>query len=79
MTDVVSREAYSGFCLTVVPQGIEGRGRSAAFFVLLKAALRNGSPTARQLFAFLMIWLIPHGWRQRARVALSNLGAGSKA
>jgi glycosyltransferase involved in cell wall biosynthesis len=79
MIDVISREAYSGFCLTVVPQGIEGKGRSAAFLVLLKAALRNGSPTARQLFAFLMIWLIPHGWRQRGRVAISNLRAGPKA
>lgn len=78
MTDVISREAYSGFCLTVVPQGIEGSGRSAAFLVLLKAAWRNGHPTARQLFAFLMIWLIPHHWRQRARVTINNFRSGPK-
>jgi hypothetical protein len=34
---------------------------------LLTKALRRGRPTAKQLFAFTMIWLVPDRLRRRVR------------
>ena len=64
---LLSRRAYSGFCLTSVPQAVSTPGRSRAMMTLLGSGLRRGKPTARQLFAFAFIWLVPHDLRRRIR------------
>ncbi len=69
MRDVVTRRAYSGFCLTVATQGLTGPDRREAFTALLAAARRHGDPTPRQLFAYALIRALPHGLRQRLRAA----------
>ncbi|WP_419827831.1 glycosyltransferase family 2 protein [Sphingomonas sp.] len=73
MRDVASARALSGFLLTVVPQGIRSPGRTRAFLSLLRAARRDGRPTPKQLFAWALIWAVPHGARYRLRAALGRL------
>jgi glycosyltransferase involved in cell wall biosynthesis len=65
--DLVTKRAFSGFCLTTVTQGLDPPNRNHAFFTLLKLALRYGRPTAKQIFAFALIWIVPHEMRQRVR------------
>ena len=72
MRDVVTPRAYSGFCLTVAPQGLVAPSRKSALWTMLRMALSNGRPTLRQLFAFALIALIPHRLRQRVRVAFEK-------
>jgi glycosyltransferase involved in cell wall biosynthesis len=78
--DLLSPEAYSGFCLTVATQGVQEAERNDAMRTLLNKALRNGRPTAKQLFAFSLIWSLPDTVRHRVRARLSRPdGAGTSA
>lgn len=70
--DVVTPRAYSGFCLTLATQDITSADRNQAFLMLLRQALRDGKPTARQLFAFGMIWIMPNHLRRKIRAVLSG-------
>jgi glycosyltransferase involved in cell wall biosynthesis len=64
---LISRRAYSGFCLTVAgPEAAKASDRSA-FFVLLYRAFKDGSPTPLQLIFFLIAWIIPINFRRRLR------------
>jgi hypothetical protein len=65
--DLLSPEAYSGFCLTVAVQGVQQPERNRAMLTLLTKALRRGHPTAKRLFAFAMIWMVPDRLRRRVR------------
>lgn len=69
--DLVTKRAYSGFCLTVATQGLVPRERNLAFVTLLGMAFRNGRPTGRQLFAFLLIWVLSENLRHRIRLFLA--------
>ena len=73
MDDVMSKRAISGFCLNSATQGITGPGRNAGFVTYLRAAFRLGRPTAKQLFAFALIWALPHDLRWQIRVAARRL------
>lgn len=70
--DLLSPEAYSGFCLTVATQGVQPAERNLAMRTLLGQALRHGRPTAKQLFAFSLIWSVPDTVRHRLRAAVSR-------
>jgi glycosyltransferase involved in cell wall biosynthesis len=72
--DLLTRQAYSGFCLTVATHHVGLSDRNSAFFTLLKMALRDGTPTLRQLFAFGLLWLIPYESRKKIRLLLGNSG-----
>jgi glycosyltransferase involved in cell wall biosynthesis len=71
--DVTTPRARAGFLLTVVPQGIQSPGRTRAFLSLLRAAGRDEQPSPKQLFAWALIWAVPHGARYRLRAALGRL------
>jgi glycosyltransferase involved in cell wall biosynthesis len=67
MRAVMTRRAFSGFCLTVVAQMAATNGKRAAFGPLLWNAFRYGAPTAKQLFAFAFFFLSPQDIRHRLR------------
>ena len=67
MRPIISRHAYSGFCLGVAAFRAVGEGAYAAFPELLGRAYRNGSPRLWHLLPFLGYWVTPLGWRQRLR------------
>ena len=75
--DLVSPRAYAGFCLTVALQHVHPPDRNRAARMLLGKALRNGRPTARQLFAFALIWLLPETLRHKLRVKLAGWRGGA--
>ena len=64
---IMTRRAYSGFCLGVVGSRAAQEGAYAAFPELLSRAFRNGSPGLWQVLLFLTYWLTPHGFRGRLR------------
>jgi glycosyltransferase involved in cell wall biosynthesis len=67
---LITRRAYSGFCLCVVgPRAAQERD-PRAFFRLLGDAFRRGSPRPRHLILFLMFWAVPQGLRRRLRARL---------
>lgn len=72
MIDLMTPRAYSGFLLTSVGQSAANRGQYAAFLPLLRLAFANGKPTAKQLFRYIMCWLIPRGLRKKARAQLQG-------
>jgi glycosyltransferase involved in cell wall biosynthesis len=67
---LMTRRAYSGFCLCVIgPRAAQERD-PRAFFRLLGDAFRRGSPRLRHLALFLMFWAVPQRWRRRLRALL---------
>ena len=79
MTGLVSKRAYSGFCLTVVAHQARRHGGWREFATLLKRALRHGRPTALQLAVFLTIWAIPPGLHSALRRLRPPPAAAPKA
>jgi len=70
---LLSPRAFSGFCLTTVAQDAASVGDRSAFFPLLRAAFRQGAPTARQLSAFAFYWICPEPMRRRLRAIMQGL------
>jgi glycosyltransferase involved in cell wall biosynthesis len=64
---IISRRAYSGFCLGVVGSFAAQERAYSAFPELLYRAFRNGSPGLWQVLHFLAYWLIPQGARSQLR------------
>ena len=56
---ILTRRAYSGFCLGVVGSRAAREGAYRAFPELLHRAFRNGSPRLWQVLPFLAYWLTP--------------------
>ncbi len=75
--DLVTPRGYSGFALTVASQVNLSSGRNRAFVTLLRAAFAKGRPTPKQLFAFALIWALPHDLRRRVRALLGRRGTTS--
>jgi glycosyltransferase involved in cell wall biosynthesis len=75
---LITKRAFSGFCLTILAPQPARQGEYAAFPVLLARALRHGSPTLRQLVVFFVFWALPMGLRQRLRSMVRRL-KGSRA
>ena len=66
---ILTRRAYSGFCLGVVGSRAAREGAYAAFPELLYRAFRYGSPRLWHLLPFLAYWLTPQGFRHRLRAS----------
>jgi glycosyltransferase involved in cell wall biosynthesis len=67
MRPMISRHAYSGFCLGVAASRAVGEGAYAAFPELLSRAFRYGSPRLWQILPFLGYWVTPLGLRNQLR------------
>jgi hypothetical protein len=81
--NLISDRAYAGFCLTIIaPQAAKSGGR-AAFFPLLKAALRGGTPSFLHLAFYIMVWLVPMRrrqiWRSMMHQQANLIGKNSTA
>lgn len=71
---LVTTRAYAGFCLTVATQGLVGPDTTFARRTLRQSAFRHGKPTARQLFAFALIGIVPQSLRKRLRAKVGRSG-----
>jgi len=69
---LLTRRAYSGFCLIYLGSQAARRGDLTGFGVLLWRALTRGAPTPTQLALYLTFWVLPIGLRRRIRSALSR-------
>jgi|SRR5271166_3878854 len=67
---MVTRCAYSGFCLGVVGPRAARERAHAAFVLLLYRAVRYGSPRPWQIMSFISLWVLPHDARRRLRARL---------
>jgi len=72
MAPLITRRAYSGFCLTHLSAEAASAGDYSAFPALLALAFRRGAPTAMQLVMFFAFWLVPKGLRRRGRALFSR-------
>jgi glycosyltransferase involved in cell wall biosynthesis len=71
MRPLLTRRAYSGFCLGVVaPRAAKERAHRAQGLLLYRA-FRHGSPRAWRVAASLGLWLIPQGALGRVRRSAS--------
>ena len=66
---MITRRAYSGFCLGVIGSRAAQERAYAAFPKLLYQAFRNGSPGLWQVLPFLAYWLTPRGLRRQLRAS----------
>ncbi len=64
---MLSRRAYSGFCLGVIGSRAAHERAFAAFAIVLRKALTNGSPTLWQVLVYLAFWAIPQSLRRQVR------------
>ena len=64
---IITRRAYSGFCLGVVGSRAAQEGAYTAFPELLYRAFRNGSPGLWHVLPFLAYWLTPQEFRRLLR------------
>lgn len=70
MRAIMTRRAYSGFCLGVVgPRAAKERDYKA-IVPLLWQAFRHGAPSGLLLLFFVAVWLIPEESRKRLRASL---------
>lgn len=67
---IISRRAYSGFCLGVVGSRAAQERAYSAFPELLYRAFRNGSPGLFQVLPFLAYWLISEEFQSQLRASL---------
>ena len=67
MQPIITRRAYSGFCLGAVGSRAAKERAYTAFPKLLHRAFRNGSPSLWDVLPFLAYWLIPQGFHRRLR------------
>jgi len=59
MRGLMTKRAFSGFCLTVIAHQARRHGGWREFVTLLTRAFRYGRPTPVQLAVFLMVWSVP--------------------
>jgi glycosyltransferase involved in cell wall biosynthesis len=64
---IITRRAYSGFCLGVVGSRAARGGAYTAFPKLLYRAFRYGSPRLWHVLPFLAYWLTPQGFQRWLR------------
>lgn len=67
MQPILTRRAYSGFCLSVVGSRAAREGAYAAFPKLLYRSFRYGSLRLWDVLPFLAYWLIPQAVQRRLR------------
>ena len=76
---IITRRAYSGFCLNVVGSRAAREGAYTVFPELLYRAFRNGSPGLWHVLPFLAYWLTPWGFQGQVRGLLRALPALRRA
>jgi glycosyltransferase involved in cell wall biosynthesis len=64
---LLTRRAYSGFCLAVVGPRAAGEHAWHAFGLLLIKAFTNGAPRFRHVLIYFGFWLVPQGVRRQLR------------
>jgi glycosyltransferase involved in cell wall biosynthesis len=62
---MLTRRAYSGFCLSVVGPRAARERVHAALFPLLYKAFRYGSPRPWQVISYISLWVLPRSVRHR--------------
>jgi len=67
---IITRRAYSGYCLGVVGERAAQELAYAAFPKLLRRAFRNGSPRLSHVLPYLAYWLMPHWLLRQLRALL---------
>ncbi len=67
MQPIITRRAYSGFCLGVIGSRAAREGAYTAVPELLCRAFRYGSPRLLQVLPFLAYWLAPQGFQRQLR------------
>ena len=72
---LLTRRAYSGFCLIYLGSQAARHGHLSAFPLLLWRAFARGTPSVRQLAPYLAFWVIPIGLRRRIRALASRARA----
>ena len=70
---IVSRRAYSGYCLGVVGDRAARELAYSAFPELLGRAFRYGSPRLSHVLPFLMYWVIPQRLLQELRTSFRGV------
>ena len=73
---VITRRAYSGFCLSVAGSRAAQERAYGAFPEILYRAFRNGSPRLWQVLYFLAYWFVPQDSRSRLRGFIRNSQRG---
>lgn len=69
---IISRRAYSGFCLSVAGSRAAQERAYTAVPEILYRAFRNGSPRLWQVLYFLAYWLVPRDSLSRLRGFIRN-------
>jgi Glycosyl transferase family 2 len=69
---LITRRAYSGFCLGVVGERAAREGAYAAFPELLRRAFWQGSPRLTHVIPFLAYWVMPIRLRRRLRASIAK-------
>jgi glycosyltransferase involved in cell wall biosynthesis len=69
---LVTPRAYSGFCLVTVARMAASVRDYSAVPRLLRAAMSRGKPSAKQLFAFALVWLLPETLRGKIRSSITT-------
>jgi glycosyltransferase involved in cell wall biosynthesis len=72
---ILTRRAYSGFCLGVVGPRAAKERAYVAFFALLYRAVRYGTPRPWQVMLFISLWIVPQSARRRVRALLRRNNA----
>jgi glycosyltransferase involved in cell wall biosynthesis len=67
---IITRRAYSGYCLGVVGERAAQEQAYAAFPELLRRAFRNGSPRLSHVLPYLAYWLMPKWLLRQLRALL---------
>ena len=76
---IITRRAYSGYCLGVVGERAAQELAYAAFPELLRRAFRNGSPRLSHVLPYLAYWLLPHWLLRQLRASLRGSGSPETA
>ena len=69
---LMTRRAYSGFCLIYLGSQAAGQRDWAAFPLLLARAFLRGAPRLMHVLPFLAFWVVPPDVRQRLRLRLAR-------
>ena len=67
---LLTKRAYSGFCLIYLGSQAARHADYAGFPLLLWRAVSRGRPTLAQLLPFLAFWVLPIGLRRRIRALI---------
>lgn len=70
--DLLTARAFAGFCLVTVARTAAARQEFSAILPLLRSAFRRGSPTAKQIVAFGLLWILPDSVRRSLRALFQS-------